>query len=98
MICYCNNKIKYKTKTSIGKPGFKSYMLQSSADDMGKKCFASVLSFSPLPSSELKTWHIFTVRRPRVIKPTPLVTGPLEVARFGTRRAKSAAGAKFCGK
>ena len=36
MICHCNNKIKYKTKTSIGKPGFKSYMQQSSADDVGK--------------------------------------------------------------
>jgi len=30
------------------------------------------------------TWHKFTVRRPRVIKPTPLVTGPLEIARLGT--------------
>ena len=30
-----------------------------------------------------KTRHIFTVSRLRVIKPTPLVTGPLEVARLG---------------
>ena len=42
------------------------------------------LSFGPLPSSELKTRHIFTVRRPWVIKPTPLLTGPLEVALLGT--------------
>ena len=26
MICHCNNKIKYNTNTSRGKPGFKSYM------------------------------------------------------------------------
>jgi len=26
MIFYCNNKIKYNKDTSIGKPGFKSYM------------------------------------------------------------------------
>ena len=26
MICHCNNKIKYYTNTSIGKPGFKSYI------------------------------------------------------------------------
>ena len=30
------------------------------------------------------TWYIFIVRRPRVIKPTPFVTGPLEVTRLDT--------------
>ena len=41
-------------------------------------------NFGPLPSANLKTQHIFTVRRPRVIKPTLLVTGPLKVTRLGT--------------
>ena len=26
MICHCNNKIKYNTNTSIGKPGYRLYM------------------------------------------------------------------------
>ena len=60
MICYCDNKIKYNTNTSIGKPGYRLNMLQSSADDVGKWCHTSVLSFGPchhLNSNDLA--HIY---------------------------------------
>ena len=75
MICHCNNKIKYKTNTSISKPRFKSYMHCHQKMMLVYSAFR-VLEFRPLPSSKLKTRNIFTVRRPWLIKPTPLLTGP----------------------